>query len=177
MASPVEASAPAEQTGATMVSSTDVTAPVPENEGVADNAPSSSSAGDWESGASVPEPAELASVPDRSASSIQEEMAREQAPDQTAAQAAAWENWGQIRDAVLGPAAQVFDSTTTGSTLDQQQDSKPEAMAAAAAAGSDCSGSEGDSAIASIVDSVLAELKPKLMQEIARKMKKDSKKD
>jgi twitching motility two-component system response regulator PilH len=177
MASPVEASAPAEQTAATMVSSTDIAASVPENEGVADSTPSSSSAGDWESGASVPEPAELASVPDRSAASIQEEMAREQAPDQTAAQAAAWENWGQIRDAVLGPAAQVFDSTTTGSTLDQQQDSKPEAMAAAAAAGSDCSGSEGDSAIASIVDSVLAELKPKLMQEIARKMKKDSKKD
>ena len=178
MASPVEASTPAEQTAATMVSSSDITAPVPENEGVqADSTPSSSSAGDWESGASVPKPAELASVPDHSAASIQEDMAREQPPDQTAAQAAAWENWGQTRDAVLGPAGQVSDSTTTDSTLDPAQDSKPEAMAAAAAAGSDSSGSEGDSAIASIVDSVLAELKPRLMQEIARKMKKDSKKD
>jgi hypothetical protein len=46
-------------------------------------------------------------------------------------------------------------------------------MAAAAGADVGSSESEGDSAIASIVDSVLAELKPKLMQEIARKIKKD----
>ena len=65
-------------------------------------------------------------------------------------------------------------------TSQDEPSTKPEAMAAAASAGSAASTgsasslSEGD-AIANIVDSVLAELKPKLMEEIAKKMKKDSK--
>jgi hypothetical protein len=99
------------------------------------------------------------------------------APDQTAAQAAAWENWGQIRDTFLGQPAQVSEPVSAVPAPDQEQEPKPEAMAAAAGAGNASSESESDSAIASIVDSVLAELKPKLMEEISRKMRKDSKKD
>ena len=50
-------------------------------------------------------------------------------------------------------------------------------MAAAASSNGSSSALATDSdTIASIVDSVLAELKPKLMEEIARKLKNDSRK-
>ena len=71
--------------------------------------------------------------------------------------AAAWASWKQERET---PAARA-DTTRPA----------PEQAAPA----SESESASDDSGIASIVDSVLAELKPKLMQEIAKKMGKDKK--
>jgi CheY-like chemotaxis protein len=88
--------------------------------------------------------------------------------------AAAWQNWQQIRDSVMSPqsteavansiveAAQATDVSPAPSvptdTASTTEDPSNPALEGAA--------------LASIVDSVLAELKPKLMEEIAKKLKK-----
>ncbi len=80
--------------------------------------------------------------------------------------AAAWENWRQIRDSVMTP---------------QNASAIAESVAEIAKADAPSSGSEPSqhllegNAIASIVDTVLAELKPKLMEEIAKKMAAEKK--
>jgi len=84
--------------------------------------------------------------------------------------AAAWANWKQIRESVLGaelpsqpPAAgfhEIRPAETAAIATPQASDSTDDEV----------------TAIASIVDSVLADLKPKLMEEIAKKMGKDKKK-
>jgi hypothetical protein len=90
--------------------------------------------------------------------------------------AAAWQNWQQIRDSVMTPqsASAIAESVAEAAKAvvpvnapsvpadALASDSKPESDAA----------SVDREALASIVDSVLAELKPKLMQEIAKKLKK-----
>jgi len=81
--------------------------------------------------------------------------------------AAAWANWRQIRESVIGSqlSSQVVDTVAelrqTGSEAQPESESVSE---------------EDSSEISSIVDSVLADLKPKLMAEIARKMGKEKKK-
>ena len=90
--------------------------------------------------------------------------------------AAAWANWRQIRE-------QVVDSQLSGSQLDSQI-AKTDAELKGVAGGAkpefqpDGSSTKEDEEreIANIVDSVLADLKPKLMAEIARKMAKEPKK-
>jgi len=89
--------------------------------------------------------------------------------------AAAWANWRQIRDtgprSSEHPEAQVDDSVTNESV-------KPDNAALAVAAGAESVLQDVPSAppngnptdVASIVDSVLAGLRPKLMEEITRKM-------
>jgi len=115
---------------------------------------------------------------------------------------AAWENWQHIRDSVMTPqttaalaesvveitqaTAPAFSEPTanseseigtqsqapeTSSTSVTQGSESNVAQEAAQSSSPDSSALEGE-ALASIVDSVLAELKPKLMQEIARKLKK-----
>jgi len=83
--------------------------------------------------------------------------------------ASSWASWKQVRDSVSSPefTSQIADAATTGfkEIRDQEPATAPEPESAAASA-------EDSGAIASIVDSVLAELKPKLMEEIAKKMKK-----
>lgn len=83
--------------------------------------------------------------------------------------AAAWASWRQIRDT----------GKSAGEDRSQEFDAGPtrEANAAAAAAGAEQSLSstspeehENPSDVASIVDSVLADLRPKLMKEISRKI-------
>jgi hypothetical protein len=85
--------------------------------------------------------------------------------------AAAWASWKQVRESLSGSefASKIGDSAPTGFTEIRREEpaSEPESETAAAAEADD------NGAIASIVDSVLAELKPKLMQEIAKKMKKE----
>ena len=176
MASALEASASPDQLEEPTVSSSDITSPLPEGDSVeADIAPASSSTGEWQPvEASVPEAADVSSVPDDAPRTSEHDAAGEQLQDQTAASAAAWENWGHVRDTVAASAGQSVEPVSASPNCDEQQESKPEAMAAAAGAPS---GSEADAAIASIVDSVLAELKPKLLQEIARKIRKDSQKE
>ena len=96
--------------------------------------------------------------------------------------AAAWASWRQIRDTSTrdtskGPDAAQADPTESQSTEFAASESTPqEAVAAAAAAGAEHvliaapDTSHNSSEVASIVDSVLADLRPKLMEEISRKM-------
>jgi hypothetical protein len=81
--------------------------------------------------------------------------------------AAAWKNWEQIRDSVMSPqqASDIAESLA--------QAAKAVAPPPAETASEDHSAPalEG-AALASIVDTVLAELKPKLMEEIAKKLKR-----
>jgi len=97
-----------------------------------------------------------------------------------AANAAAWANWREIRDSIIDSTPKVADGASTAfRDIQQEKPPVPElgAMAAAASSNGSSSALATDSdTIASIVDSVLAELKPKLMEEIARKLKNDSRK-
>ncbi len=85
---------------------------------------------------------------------------------------AAWENWQQIREVVMSPqkAAAIAESVALiaqASVPVQEpavkQDSTPSDNASAAP-------TEEDNSINDIVDSVLADLKPRLMAEIAKKL-------
>src|SRR3989441_6558955 len=96
--------------------------------------------------------------------------------------AAAWQNWKQIRESIVGSGitAQIADVAAAElKAADQppepcETQAKPESEHTAAPSSSD---SKAESAaIASIVDSVLAEVKPKLVEEIAREMSRDRKK-
>jgi CheY-like chemotaxis protein len=106
------------------------------------------------------------------------------------AAAAAWENWQHIRDTVMNVqstetlAETVAQAATAMGTADEvavapESASHPEPESASVASSpgeqpslQETQTSELDGALASIVDSVLAELKPKLMQEISKKLKK-----
>ena len=85
--------------------------------------------------------------------------------------AAAWASWRRIRES--------DDPKATSGTPSHQQEALPDAAAMAVAAGAEkapeeaSAESESDpAAIASIVDSVLADLRPKIFEEISRKMGK-----
>ncbi|HZQ23180.1 MAG TPA: response regulator [Terriglobales bacterium] len=99
-----------------------------------------------------------------------EQISDTHSSEQDAAQAAAWASWHQIRQTIAGSTSQVVEQTASAiQEAAGEKTAETEAMAAAAAAGSSASNPD---AIANIVDSVLAELKPKLVEEIARKLKK-----
>jgi twitching motility two-component system response regulator PilH len=82
--------------------------------------------------------------------------------------ASAWASWKQVRDSVSAPefTAQIADAAATG--FKEIRHEEP-----AANVEPETDQPEESNAIASIVDSVLAELKPKLMEEIAKKMRKE----
>jgi CheY-like chemotaxis protein len=84
--------------------------------------------------------------------------------------AAAWESWKHIRESVVEPQlkSQVADAAAEPQALRAEQ------VPSAVAEPDGETGSNEDS-VASIVDSVLADLKPKLMEEISRKMGKEKK--
>jgi len=77
--------------------------------------------------------------------------------------------WHQIRKPAASSAATDPVETAKQSASDATEDSK--AMAAAATADGGSSAPDA-SAIASIVDSVLADLRPKIVEEIAKKLGK-----
>ena len=83
--------------------------------------------------------------------------------------AEAWSSWKKLRDSGAGSdlASQLANAATENfiANSDERPDQETPTETHSPAP-------EESGAIASIVDSVLAELKPKLMQEIARKMKK-----
>jgi len=83
--------------------------------------------------------------------------------------AAAWASWKQVRESVAAPQATSTNSDTSSSGFHEIHHAEP------AHPESEAEAAEDSGAIASIVDSVLAELKPKLMQEIAKKMGKEKK--
>jgi hypothetical protein len=106
--------------------------------------------------------------------------------------AAAWQNWKQIRETIVGgqgglqsessPAPQTADSAApisgdaSGDTMATSGFKDLRESKAAAQPVIESGEPEADeSAIASIVDNMLADLKPKLMEEIARKMAKEKK--
>jgi len=85
--------------------------------------------------------------------------------------AAAWASWKQVRDSVASPqfTSQIADVAAASlSDAPASEISAPESSAEVSASAPEESG-----AIASIVDSMLAELKPRLMEELAKKIKKD----
>ncbi len=96
--------------------------------------------------------------------------------------AAAWQNWKQIRESIVGSqlTAQIADAAATELKEGRAEEPSPvqtdKAEAAAESESDESSNAAAEStAIASIVESVLAELKPKLMEEIAKKMNTDKK--
>ena len=94
--------------------------------------------------------------------------------------AAAWENWKHIRETIVGEQLTSQIAEVAAAELRASEVERAEAPEIAEeSADSDDDEESGESeepeAIASIVDSVLAELKPKLVEEIARKMSKEKK--
>jgi hypothetical protein len=89
--------------------------------------------------------------------------------------AAAWANWKQIRESVIG--SQLSGSELSSQIADTVVELKESSSAAQPESQQDAFAATGDesSEISNIVDSVLADLKPKLMAEIAKKMGKESK--
>ena len=77
---------------------------------------------------------------------------------------AAWENWEQIRESVMQP-GELLAKVAEAAKPPAEDENEPKAAAPALES----------AALASIVDSVLAELKPRLMEEIAKKLVKDKK--
>lgn len=98
-----------------------------------------------------------------------------EAPPKASELAAAWQNWKQIRDSIVGSnlTEQIAEVAAAEIKAADSEAAQAEATAASQEESSDESGEP--SAIASIVDSVLAELKPKLVEEIARKMNAEKK--
>ncbi|MFZ1007415.1 MAG: response regulator [Candidatus Sulfotelmatobacter sp.] len=90
--------------------------------------------------------------------------------------AAAWANWRQTRDAGDATAESVAESNPNGSVAPEPVPLDSAAMAVAAGAEHVAqevpaeAPSENAEELANIVDSVLADLRPKLMAEISRKM-------
>jgi twitching motility two-component system response regulator PilH len=112
-----------------------------------------------------------------SASAATEEVA----PQREAELAAAWQNWKQIRESFASPqpAAPVAEAPAGEAIAAQEEAAAPSKAADAdsdaevEAAPSDAPGES--TAIASIVDTMLAELRPKLVEEIAKKMNSEKK--
>ena len=82
--------------------------------------------------------------------------------------AAAWAQWKQIRESVVGP--QLTSQIADVAAAELKKEAEPEQ------ASSEVQVQENPAAIANIVDSVLAELKPKLVEEIAKKLGTDKSK-
>ena len=82
---------------------------------------------------------------------------------------AAWANWRQIRESVIGSQLSSQIADTVGDLKENSSEAQPQPDTSSAT-------EEESSEISNIVDSVLADLKPKLMAEIARKMGKEKKK-
>jgi CheY-like chemotaxis protein len=105
----------------------------------------------------------------------------EAAPQREAELAAAWQNWKQIRESFVSaqPAAPVAEAPASEAKPVQEEAVEPaepaeeEEISEVEASASDAPGES--TAIASIVDTMLAELRPKLVEEIAKKMKSEKK--
>ncbi len=98
------------------------------------------------------------------------------APEREAELAAAWAQWRQIRDSIGSPslASPAAESTLAAEPASGFKDIQRPAPAQPASHATSSEPADPAS-IASIVDSMLAELRPKLVEEIARKMGQDKK--
>ena len=84
--------------------------------------------------------------------------------------AAAWEQWQNVRETVLNSPVAEQISEAAAATLNSMLPSQHSADTKADIHAEEAPKPSNPTAIASIVDSVLAELKPKLMEEIAKKI-------
>ena len=103
-------------------------------------------------------------------------MAEKRESELAASTAAAWANWRQIRNSDE-PRAQEQEKARQRDDKVDEAPARVESAAMAVAAGAENRPEDGTAgtdpgAIASIVDSVLAELRPKIVEEISRKLKK-----
>ncbi len=97
--------------------------------------------------------------------------------------AAAWQNWKQIRESFVGsqPASAAADAPAELSAKQEETAVPAQSAPANAVAGpveveeAAADAPEESTTIASIVDNMLAELRPKLVEEIARKMNSEKK--
>jgi CheY-like chemotaxis protein len=107
-------------------------------------------------------------------------VAEKKESDLVATTAAAWASWRQIRE-TGSPSPNAPESASAENRQDDESAHSPESAAMAVAAGAEkspeasASSSAESQAIANIVDSVLAELRPKIAEEIARKLSVDKK--
>jgi CheY-like chemotaxis protein len=128
--------------------------------------------------ASEPTVAEITSQPGpvmESAESVPQ-ASESSGPQGESELAAAWANWKQIRESVVGSQlssqiAETVAEITVAEIKESSSEAQPESQAEASSATE-----QETSDISNIVDSVLADLKPKLMAEIAKKMGKDKNK-
>ena len=132
---------------------------------------------------------EIAEVaPTEIAAEVPQNSSRVEAPQEnesqmTAATAAAWASWRQIRDSIPGPKNQKVDDSTADPTLDSAPAIAANALAVAAGAESSpveasaqaTSAGVNSQTVASIVDSLLAELRPRIVEEISRKLAAEKK--
>ena len=86
--------------------------------------------------------------------------------------AAAWESWKHIRESVVEP--QLKSQAASPAALEAPAPQVEQASSPQSESEGETGGQE-EAGIASIVDSVLADLKPRLMEEISRKMGKEKK--
>jgi two-component system chemotaxis response regulator CheY len=146
-----------------------IPAPVAASETVTENTmvASASSAG----GTASNEPGQAASEVSEGSTGLGPEIASEMAnkqPDVSATTAAAWDSWKRVQES----------GHDNGSSPENAPSSTEDKAAMAAAVGGKhaleelTAAAENDPAIASIVDSVLADLRPKIVEEISRKLGK-----
>lgn len=93
-------------------------------------------------------------------------------PEHESELAAAWASWKQIRESVVTPQMTSQIAEVAAAATSSAEPAVTETTAEDASTDTP----DESEAIAGIVDTVLAELKPKLMQEIAKKMAKSKKK-
>ena len=120
-------------------------------------------------GSSTPEAATHAEYTSTPAQSTEDAAPASDSSETESEHAAAWTNWKQIRESVIGSqlSSQIADTVAELRESPADPESQLEASPATA---------DETSEISNIVDSVLADLKPKLMAEIAKKMSKEKKK-
>ncbi|MGH9517604.1 MAG: response regulator [Terriglobales bacterium] len=88
---------------------------------------------------------------------------------------AAWDNWERIRDTVITERAAEAIAESAGVIADAAVSSQNDAPAASSASEPASEQASNHDALSSIVDSVLAELKPRLLAEIAKQLAQDKK--
>jgi CheY-like chemotaxis protein len=97
-------------------------------------------------------------------------------PERETELAAAWQNWRQIRESLVGPqlTSQITEAAAAGfKQIREEKQAGPDNPETAVGAANRAAAEA--STIANIVDSVFAELRPKLMEEIARKLAEERK--
>lgn len=95
-------------------------------------------------------------------------------PDAASEAAVAWQNWQQIRDSVMSAQSTeaIANSVAEAAQATNRSPAPPAPIDSPSSTENPANLALEGAALASIVDSVLAELRPKLLEEIAKKLKK-----